>query len=202
MSWLNTRVKKEDKPIGYAGSDGCETVPAFDCHPDCCPVALLDAQSGESVSRVGVSRSSAGPGDGWGMTKTGAEYADAGGASRFFYCAKASSAERTLPDGRRSAHPTMKPLGLMQWLVRLACSPGGVLLDPFLGSGTTLVACDREGVEGIGIECDPGYAADAEARVRGDAPLFAGVVRIEREGAPLFAATAVEAPEAEQGVLW
>lgn len=61
---------------------------------DDCPVALLDAQSGESCSRRGKRRASVRPGAGYGMTHTGAEYDDAGGASRFFYTAKASRAER------------------------------------------------------------------------------------------------------------
>lgn len=72
-------------------ADDCELV--GDCGPDC-PVAELDRQSGASTSRVGKPRQSKKPSDGWGMTKTGAEYNDKGGASRFFYVAKASRKER------------------------------------------------------------------------------------------------------------
>ncbi len=136
--------------------------------------ALLDEQSGESRSRAGHPRS--GPaGDGWGMTSTGAEYADAGGASRFFYTAKASRSEREI--GRmygteRNAHPTVKPVELMRWLVRLVTPPGGTVLDPFAGSGSTGIAALREGFDFIGIEREAEYVEIARARIIGDAPLL------------------------------
>lgn len=91
--------------------------------------------------------------------------ADTGGASRFFYTAKASSAERELEDGGRSTHPTVKPVDLMRWLVRLVTPPGGTVLDPFAGSGTTGVACAEEGFRFIGIEREPEYHAIALARI-------------------------------------
>lgn len=81
--------------------------------------------------------------------------ADSGGASRFFYCAKAPTSERPKVDG--VAHPTVKPLALMRWLVRLVTPPGGVVLDPFAGSGTTLQAARDEGFWAFGIERDPTY---------------------------------------------
>lgn len=87
--------------------------------------------------------------------------ANSGGPSRFFYTAKASSEER---DG--SSHPTVKPLALMRWLVRLVTPPGGVVLDPFAGSGTTLRAAREEGFRAIGIEREPEYLADAAHRLR------------------------------------
>lgn len=79
------------------------------------------------------------------------------GASRFFpvfyYCAKASKKERPkTPDGK--SHPTVKPLKLMCWLVRLVTPPGGVVLDPFCGSGTTIQAALLEGFKAIGIDND------------------------------------------------
>ena len=123
------------------------------CAPGC-PVAELDRQSGESSSRVGKPRGAA-HGEGWGMTATGAEYADTGGASRFFYTAKATSAER--PRAAGVAHPTVKPLDLMRWLVRLVTPPGGTVLDPFAGSGTTLEAAIVEGFACIGIEREADY---------------------------------------------
>lgn len=116
--------------------------------------AELDRQSGEGVSRIGKPRG-AGAGDGWGMTHTGAEYADQGGASRFFYTAKATSAERPRVAG--VAHPTVKPLDLMRWLVRLVTPPGGTVLDPFAGSGTTLEAAIVEGFRCVGIEREADY---------------------------------------------
>lgn len=63
-------------------------------------------------------------------------------------------------------HPTVKPVRLMRWLVRLVTPPGGTVLEPFLGSGTTLVACEREGFKAIGVEASPEYMDIAVARVR------------------------------------
>ncbi len=96
---------------------------------------------------------------------------DSGGASRFFYCAKASPSER----GPGNNHPTVKPLALMRWLVRLVCPPGGVVLDPFLGSGTTAMACEDLGIRWVGIEREEKYCAIAKQRLQARAPLFAGV---------------------------
>ena len=124
--------------------------------------AALDEQSGTSESRIGKPRGAA-SGDGWGMTATGAEYADSGGASRFFYTAKAASAER--PKAGKVAHPTVKPLDLMRWLVRLVTPPGGVVLDPFAGSGTTLEAAIVEGFRCIGIEREADYLPLIDQRI-------------------------------------
>jgi DNA modification methylase len=82
-------------------------------------------------------------------------YGDRGGASRFFYVAKADSSERVRIDG--VAHPTVKPLSLMRWLVRLITPPGGTVLEPFAGSGTTVEACLLEGFHCIAIEREPDY---------------------------------------------
>lgn len=123
---------------------------------------------------------------------------DTGGASRFFYCAKASKAERNgglegfeeigvreknegnpenwdLSKGKvrermvtkpqSNHHPTVKPLKLMQYLVRLVTPPNGICLDPFCGSGTTLMACVKEGFNYIGIEREADYVKIAEARI-------------------------------------
>jgi DNA modification methylase len=83
---------------------------------------------------------------------------DSGGASRFFpvfrYQAKAPTKERPKIDG--VAHPTVKPLELMRWLIKLVTPPGGVIVDPFAGSGTTIEAALAEGVQVVGIE----YTAD------------------------------------------
>jgi len=80
-------------------------------------------------------------------------YGDSGGASRFFYCAKASKADR----GATNSHPTVKPLELMRWLVRLVTPSGGTVLDPFAGSGTTAEACIIEGFRSIVIEAHEPY---------------------------------------------
>lgn len=100
-------------------------------------------------------------GEGWGMTATGAEYDDAGGsAARFFYSAKADADDRI-----GSKHPTVKPVDLMQWLCRLVTPPGGVVLDPFAGSGTTGEAAFREGFRAVLCEREPAYQADIARRM-------------------------------------
>ncbi len=83
------------------------------------------------------------------------------GAARFFYCAKASKADR----GEGNTHPTVKPTALMEWLVKMVAREGQTVLDPFCGSGSTLVACKRLGVGAVGIERDPRYCEIAERRL-------------------------------------
>jgi DNA modification methylase len=80
---------------------------------------------------------------------------DSGGASRFFYTAKADSGERITHNG--VAHPTVKPLSLMRWLVRLVTQPGGLILEPFAGSGTTVEAALLEGFRCVAIEREADY---------------------------------------------
>ena len=89
---------------------------------------------------------------------------DAGGASRFFYVAKAPKSERPRTDDG-IAHPTVKPLALMRWLVRLVTPPGGVVLEPFAGSGTTVEACLLEGFDCIAIEREADYLPLIQARI-------------------------------------
>ena len=122
--------------------------------------AGLDALNPPSVSRRGAPNRSAASGDGWGMTDVGAEYDDEGGPSRFypkaFYSGRATAKERPVaPDGTK--HTTVKPLGLMEWLVRLVTPAGGVVLDMFAGSGTTLEAAYRQGFASIGVEGQESY---------------------------------------------
>lgn len=114
-----------------------------------------------------------------------------GEPSRFFYCAKASSRERNegleelelkeihrygagIGEGKtpkapaldKNNHPTVKPLKLMEYLIKLVMpTSGGILLDPFAGSGTTILAAKRLGFEAIGIEKDPEYCKIAKARI-------------------------------------
>jgi len=82
-------------------------------------------------------------------------------ASRFFYTAKTPKSER-----QGSKHPTIKPLSLIRYLCRLVTPPGGTVLDPFLGSGTTAVAALLEGLSAIGIEKEEEYLRDARSRVK------------------------------------
>ena len=86
--------------------------------------------------------------------------------ARFFYCAKASKKDR----GADNSHPTVKPTDLMRYLCRLVTPPGGLVLDPFAGSGSTGKAAIAEGFQFTGIELDPTYAAIAEARIKAVQP--------------------------------
>lgn len=89
-------------------------------------------------------------------------FGDDGSAARFFYCAKANKKDR----GDGNDHPTVKPNALMRWLVRLVCPQGGIVLDPFMGSGSTGVACMQEGMEFVGIDKDKHYCDVADQRMR------------------------------------
>ena len=186
---------------------------------------LLDKQSGNIKTQRIETSCVVEEGKGWSrsLENRGARgYSDDGGASRFFYCAKAGKAERnagldefeeresrgyqplakrcrecgcTSVNGKakdigipkmqcgrpntaiefvepknapraRNIHPTVKPISLMAYLVRLVTPPNGTVLDPFLGSGTTGCAAVLEGFDFIGIEREPDYIAIAEARIR------------------------------------
>lgn len=144
--------------------------------------------------------------DGWGLTaeSEGIVHGDAGGPSRFFYTSKASSSERNRglenlplrPSGMRSDtsgqhitqrnggdpplranhHPTVKPVDLMRWLVRLVTPPAGIVLDPFMGSGTTGIACVYEERDFIGVEREAEYVEIARRRIEhAQGPMFANV---------------------------
>jgi site-specific DNA-methyltransferase (adenine-specific) len=129
------------------------------CAPRC-PVAAADARAQEGRARLAP--------------------------SRFLYCPKASRAERDAgcenlprraldlfpnaqggkkPAEARNPHPTVKPLELMRWLVRLLCPPGGLVLDPTVGSGTTGAAAVLEGRRFVGIELEPAYMEIAATRI-------------------------------------
>jgi DNA modification methylase len=117
-------------------------------------------------------------------------FADSGSAARFFYCAKASKADRddgcegleakarpTMGSGiggqpdqskpnNRNTHPTVKPTALMRYLCRLVTPPGGIVLDPFMGSGSTGKAAILEGFRFVGIEREAKYCEIATARIQ------------------------------------
>ena len=141
---------------------------------------------------------------GWGFKRMPCSLSDNGGsAARFFYCAKASKQDRDegcdeLPlsdcgmmeddnypiktgsgnlreTKRRNNHPTVKPTSLMRYLCKLVTPPGGTILDPFMGSGSTGKAAALEGFRFIGIELEKEYTAIAEKRIMSAQPLFAGV---------------------------
>ena len=131
----------------------------------------------------------------WGPRPDTPPRGDIGSAARFFYCAKADRADRNegleglkTDDGRKvpadnayqrgktlrqNHHPTVKPTDLMRYLCRLVTPPGGTVLDPFMGSGSTLKAAELEGFSAIGIELDATYIEIARRRIAADAPLFA-----------------------------
>lgn len=94
---------------------------------------------------------------------------DSGSAARFFYCAKASKADR----GEGNTHPTVKPVALMRYLLRLVTPPGGTVLDPFAGSGSTGVAADIEGFDAILVEAVHEHVEIIRRRLCNDAPLLA-----------------------------
>lgn len=167
--------------------------------------SMLDQQTGKTSTtgkRTQSSKDALVEGTVWGwgnVNHKSVEYpGDSGGASRFFYCAKASKSEREAglddvdathrangnkwtdqdyrvvsgersegqtPGPRKNTHPTVKPISLMRYLCKLVTPPGGVILDPFIGSGSTGAAARLEGFSIIGIDNDPSSIAIAERRI-------------------------------------
>jgi DNA modification methylase len=110
---------------------------------------------------------------------------DTGSAARFFYTAKADATDRS-EGAEGNAHPTVKPTDLMRYLVRLVTPPGGIVLDPFMGSGSTGKAAGLERFEFIGIELSADYLQIARARIAwlGTAPSVEGNVEAVTQVAP------------------
>ena len=90
---------------------------------------------------------------------------DSGGPSRYFYTSKASKKERTVDGELENDHPTVKPVDLMEWLVRLVTKEGQRVLDPFSGSGTTVLATWNTARSGVGIERESKHAETARERL-------------------------------------
>ena len=156
---------------------------------------ILDAQTGTLTSgKPGVRRKPHSTTAMAGLLgRTGKQeigFGDTGGASRFFYCAKTSKSEReiglqdqeakTVKDGRKAkadnprlrgeterknTHPTVKPISLMKWLVKFITPPGGTVLDPFTGSGSTGCAAVKEGFDFVGCELEEEYVNIARKRI-------------------------------------
>ena len=169
---------------------GDSTIPVFACAPGC-PVAALDAQvGGEGTSRF-FPGLDLGEDD---FNGNGVPFLYCGKTTRkereagcddlpMATLARSDGAQAAERDGAeeytggsqgiglnhvakvRNNHPTVKPVALMRWLVRLVTPPGGIVLDPFAGSGTTGIACVREGFRFLGIERDASYAKIARARI-------------------------------------
>ena len=198
-----TITKKSGEIVNYGDADGMETVENWHCVEDC-PVRLLDEQTGELTSGANpvqrhsdITRGIYGAFKGHDcFPKRGA---DSGGASRFFYCAKADRAEREIgmesleakplhwssgdknpgsfqAEGTakqaRNNHPTVKPIDLMAWLCRLVTPSGGLILDPFMGSGSTGIAALRCGFRFVGLDKEQKWVEVAARRIVGDAPLL------------------------------
>lgn len=129
---------------------------------------MLDEQTGILKSGSNCRRTKSGSFlEHGGLGKTGdvqKTYGDSGGASRFFYCAKASRKERDAGDAR-NIHPTVKPISLLRYLIRLIPPIGGTCIDPFIGSGTTAIAAYLEDFNCIGIENNSEYAEIARKRI-------------------------------------
>ena len=225
----------EDKGNIHA-KNGKEEVENWDCHEDC-PIRILDEQSGVSKSSksarlyINDTEGRSVKNGASGFRDPNSTYGDKGGASRFFYVAKASKSERNkgleefeekplafsnqakaeLKRGNlefngngvtgegivghgnkvnmlKNFHPTVKPIKLMQYLVKMITPPNGIVLDPFCGSGTTGVACKIDGFQFVGLEQDPEYAKIAEARINNYKPDIE-IVKKEKtslEQIPLF----------------
>ena len=180
-------------------------------HNEDCSVKMLDEQSGVSISKIGNPRGTHKKGlfANSEFNKVGREHNDKGGASRFFYCAKASKSERNYGceeleekeqqgqvnaskctkcgkyyqagDGRelcnceepkfkhpinKNNHPTVKPIKLLEYLIKLVSKENAIVLDPFLGSGTTAIACIKLNRKFIGIEKEEEYVKIAKARIK------------------------------------
>lgn len=190
---------------------GEEIVEDWNCVDDC-PIKILDEQSGERKSNGKYNKDGTWLNNGDGFIRTwDVEYdklnkyaGQTGGASRFFYVAKASQWERNFgldnfekkqvvggggltanlrEDGsletasaggkfgsikalKSNIHPTVKPIKLMQYLIRLVTPPNGIVLDPFAGSGTTGIACKIDGFEFVGLELSEEYTEIANSRIQ------------------------------------
>lgn len=139
--------------------------------------AVLDEQSGTLKSgKPGIMRCGENTGTALGKEsrKPGTPMkgiGDSGGASRFFYCAKASKAEKTCKGAVENKHPTVKPLALMRYLCRLLKMPGDegtLIFDPFMGSGSTGVAALQEGCYFLGLDNDEPSFQTAVSRIEAE----------------------------------
>jgi predicted RNA methylase len=165
LAWSTPRA------MGFSGgtqSDGIPTKNAQGRWPanialDATAAKMLDEQSGTTTSKA-ANRGELRRGGFYGIGQTGrldgtdtvCGHDDTGGASRFFYTAKASRQDRNA-GGADNTHPTVKPTELMRWLIRLVTPPGGIILDPFGGSGSTGLAARAENARCILIEREPEY---------------------------------------------
>lgn len=164
-------------PIGhgnaaiYGDSDGA---PSYDLSKGRFPANVIHDGSDEVINRfpithgAGKSRTAeegthSGPSGMFGIGEPAMRFGDSGSTARFFYSAKTSKKER----GEGNNHPTVKPVVLMEYLVKLITPPNGTVLDPFMGSGSTGIAVKNLGFSFIGIEKDADYFKISENRIEG-----------------------------------
>lgn len=173
--WSSEKMTKNVYEGGYAGervgSSPLGRWPANLIHDGSAEVVGLfpvDAKVPSGVAKVSSGRKSGkGTWVGTGMQRPGAEntgvrdFGDTGSAARFFYCPKTAKRDR----GEDNNHPTVKPTDLMRYLCRLVTPPKGIILDPFMGSGSTGKAALLEGFSFIGIEMDEVYFNVASKRI-------------------------------------
>jgi site-specific DNA-methyltransferase (adenine-specific) len=176
-SWKNSSDLANANDVNTAGRWPPNTI--FSHSEDCddaactedCPVRELDAQSGIRTSGKVTKtysnemQSSIALGDKRRNLDPSKVFSDSGGASRFFpvfrYEAKASKKDR----GEGNTHPTVKPIALMRWLVKLVAPSGSIVFDPFTGSGSTGVAAKAEGCSFFGIEGEANFVEIAQGRL-------------------------------------
>ena len=164
-------IFSEKEPVsGGEGTGGTmkatTTRKVYECADDCA-VKILDEQSG--IIKGGT----------WNNTEGARHFNNEGkktnyttkkvdktqgGASRFFYCAKVGKKERNA-GSTKNTHPTVKPIKLMTYLTKLITPPNGKVLDPFMGSGSTGMACAMQGFDFVGIDMDPDYVEISKARI-------------------------------------
>lgn len=162
--WMNDDdalvAAAERSRASVARSEALGRYPANMLH-DGSPEAIAGfPQTGKSSGHVRISAGSQSTWKGYDRPHVTSGHIDAGGsAARYFYSAKASKYDRG-----DSEHPTIKPINLMRWLTRLVTRPGGIVVDPFSGSGTTALAAHLEGFYAIAFEQDPQYCRDIVKR--------------------------------------
>ena len=152
-----------EKRTGQTAGQKLGRYPANLVHDGSPEVIALFPNTGKSRGGGGVKRVGTHVYDGGykGKEYDTVGFMDSGSAARFFYCAKPSRKER----GEGNSHPTVKSVALMRWLVRLVTRRGGLVLDPFMGSGTTGIAALQEGMRFVGIERDADYMEIAKRRI-------------------------------------
>ena len=172
---VNGKYYEQESETAFQSGRGEEHIPDSDTgrYPtntvfDEIEAEKLDANNGERESPTGVSHRQESQNDcmsGKNYERVSLNgYGDSGGPSRYYYTSKANNEERT-GAGKRVDHPTVKPLDLMEWLIKLVTREGQIVLDPFAGTGTTLEAAKECGREFVGIEKQSKWAKVARIRV-------------------------------------